>query len=116
MTLHSGDGFFKQGHCVPFPPFESEIRRLSASLDYSDDDTHIQSSPRVTWPAGVLRETNGSPVMVIQAGENVPAATFALHCCDSVFEVLLQVVVGSEILPRTGLQEVAVPEEWQDER
>ena len=86
-----------------FPPFESEIRRLSTLLDYTDDDTRLQSSPGVTWPAGVLRETNSFPVMVIQAGENVPVAAFALNGRDGVVEVLLQVVVGPEILARTGL-------------
>ena len=99
-----------------FPLFESEIRCLPALLDCIDDDTRIQSSPGVTWPAGVLRETNGTLVMVIQAGENIPAAAFVLNGSDGVLEVLLQVVVGPEILPRTGLQEVAVPEEWQDKR
>ena len=68
----------------------------------------------MTWPAGVLRETNGTLVMVIQAGENIPAATFALNGRGGVVEVLFEVVFGPEIFPRTGLQEVAVPEEWQD--
>ena len=68
-----------------FPPFESEIRHLSVSLDYTDDDTQIQSSPGVTWPDGGLRETDGSPVMIIQAGENVPAAAFALNGRGGVF-------------------------------
>ena len=72
-----------------FPPFESEIRCLSASFDYTDDDTRIQSSPGVTWPDGVLRETDGSPVMVIQAEENVPAAAFALNSPDGVLEVMV---------------------------
>ena len=85
MTLHRGDVFSSEAILFRSPPFESEIRRLSASLDYIDDDnTQIQSSPGVTWPDGVLRETDGSPVMVIQAGENVPAAAFALNGCDGV--------------------------------
>ena len=59
------------------------------------------------------RETDSSPVMVIQAGENVPAAAFALNGPDGVLEVLLQVVVDPDIFPRTGLQEVDVHEGWQ---
>ena len=95
-----------------FPPFESEIQRLSASLDCTDDDTQIQSSPGVTWTDGVLQETDGSSVMVIQARENVPAAAFALNGPGGILEVLLQMVVGPKSLPRMGLQEVAVPKEW----
>ena len=96
-----------------FPPFESEIRRCSASLDCTDDDTRIQSSSGVTWPDGVLRETDDSPVVVIQAGENIPAIAFALNGPDGVLEVLFQVVVGPEISPCTGLQEVDVHEGWR---
>ena len=62
-------------------------------------------------PDNVLWETNSSLVIVIQAEENVPVAAFVLNGRDGVVEVLLQVVVGPEILPCTGLQEVAVPEE-----
>ena len=76
----------------------------------TDNDTRIQSSPRVTWPDSGLQETNGSPVRVIQAGENVPAAALALNGPNGVLEVRLQVVVGPEMLPRTGLQEVDVHE------
>ena len=86
------------------PPFESEIQLLSVLLDHADDDTRIQSSPGVTWPVGVLRETNGSPVMVIQARENVTTAVFALNGQGGVDDVLLEVVIGPEFLPRTGLQ------------
>ena len=50
--------------------------------------------------------------MVIQAGGNVPAAAFALNGPDGVLEVMLQVVVGPESLPRAGLQEVDVHEGW----
>ena len=53
--------------------------------------------------------------MVIQAGESNPAVAFALNGHGGVDEVLLEVVVDPEMLPRTGLQEVTVPEEWQDE-
>ena len=54
--------------------------------------------------------------MVIQTGENVPVVAFALNGRDSVDDVLLEVMVGPESLPRTGLHEVAVPEEWQGKR
>ena len=37
--------------------------------------------------------------MVIQAGENVPAAAFVLNGHGGVLEVLLQVVVGPEVFP-----------------
>ena len=47
---------------------------------------------------------------VIQAGDNVPATAFALSDPDGVVEVLLQVVLGPEIVPRTGLQEVELRE------
>ena len=47
---------------------------------------------------------------VIQAGDNVPATAFALRDPDGVVEVLLKVVVGPEIVPRTGLQEVELRE------
>ena len=99
-----------------FPPFRSEIRHLSTLLGCADDDTRIQSCLGVTWPDSGLQETNGFLVRVIQAGENVPAAAFALNGPDGVLEVLLQVVVGPEILHRAGLHEVVVPEEGQDER
>ena len=95
-----------------FPPFEDEMWELSASLSCTDDDTRIQSSPGETWPDSGLRETDGSTVRVIQAGENVPAAAFALNGPGGVLEVQLQVVVDPEMLPRTGLQEVGVHEGW----
>ena len=93
-----------------FPPLDGEIRDLSAALSCTDDDTQIQSSPGETWPDGVLLETDGSPVRVIQAGDNVPTTAFALSDPDGVVEVLLQVVLGPEIVPRTGLQEVDLRE------
>ena len=100
--------YSSEGIVFGFLPFESKMRRLSALLDYTDDDTRIQSSPGVTWTDGVLKETDGSPVMVIQAGETIPVTAFALNGRASVVEVLLQVVVGPEMFPHTGLQEVAV--------
>ena len=96
-----------------FPPFEDEMRQLPASLSCTDDATWIQSSSGVTWPDSGLRETNGSPVRVIQAGENVPAATFTLNGPADVLEVQLQVVVGPEMFPRTDLQEVDMHESWR---
>ena len=70
------------------------MRLLSGSLDCSDDDTRIQSPPGVTWPAGASWETDGSTVMVIQAGENVLVVAFALNGQDSVDDDLLEVVAG----------------------
>ena len=93
-----------------FPPFDEEIRELPAVLSCTDDDTQIQSSPGETWPDNILLDTNGSPVRVIQAGDNVPATAFALRDPVGVVEVLLQVVAGPEMLPRTGLREVELHE------
>ena len=55
-------------------------------------------------------ETDGSPVRVIQAGDKVPTAAFALTPPVCVVEVLLHVVTGPEMLPRTGLREVELHE------
>ena len=103
---------FSPGEAIVFrfPPLDEEIRDLSAALSCTDDDTQIQSSPGETWPDGVLLETDGFPVRVIQAGDNVPATAFALSDPDGVVEMLLQVVVVPEIVPRTGLQEVELYE------
>ena len=93
-----------------FPPFENEIRELSASLSCTDDDTRIQSSPGETCPDSGFLETDGSPVRLIQAGDNVPAAAFTLNDPVGVLQVQLQVVVDPEIMPHTGLQEVELHE------
>ena len=93
-----------------FPSLDEEIWGLSAALSCTDDDTQIQSSPGETLPDSRLVDTDGSPVRVIQAGDNVPATAFARKDPDGVVEVLLQVVVGPEIVPRTGLQEVELHE------
>ena len=93
-----------------FPPFDDGIRELLAALSCTDDYTQIQSSPGETWPDSRLVDTDGSPVRVIQAGDNVPATAFALKDHGGVVEVLLQVVVGPDLVPRTGLQEVELHE------
>ena len=80
------------------------------ALSCTDDDTQIQSSPEETWPDSRLVDTDGSPVQVIQAGDNIPATAFALKDHVGVVEVLLQMVVGPEMLPHTGLQEVELHE------
>ena len=93
-----------------FPPLENEIRELLGSLSCTDDDTRIQSSPGETWPDSGLLETGDSPVQVIQAGDNVQATAFVMNDPVGVLTVRLQVVAGPEMLPRTGLQEVELPE------
>ena len=61
---------------------------------FSDGIERCLLGRQATWPDGVFQETDGSPVMVIQAWKNVPAAAFALNGPDGVLEVMLQVVVG----------------------
>ena len=93
-----------------FPPTENKIQLLSGSLTCLDADTRIRCPPGVTWLDGHVIETGDAPVIVIEAGENVPASAFTLNGRGGVEDILLEVVTGTEVVPYVGLQDVVVPE------
>ena len=44
----------------------------------------------------------------------MPPIAFALNGRNEVKEIQLEVVAGPKAVPRVGLQEVVLPEKWQD--
>ena len=56
--------------------------------------------------------TVGPSVLRVDAENNMPPSAFTLNDRNGVEDIQFEVVAGPKAIPHTGLQEVAVPEEW----
>lgn len=86
-----------------FAPNKHKIKILSGSLICLDVDTHILYSPGITWPDSQVIETDGPPVLWIEAGENIPPREFVLNGWNTIKEIQLEVVTSTEVGTSCGL-------------